>query len=469
MVFDNINTTFSKAGHWLAQGTIFCDLDGTIVRHENKPSYDSDLILLPSTNEKLQHWIDIGYKIVICTARDSKDKEKLIESLEKAEVPYHELIMGLQSGPRYVINDRKPSEILISQAQSREVSRDSGIQNVSLSFDHLKVIKFFKGASLADTLLVKNQDKLFVRKKVIKLYDGEGYKTLKDQFKVMERLNILSPGITPNLLGEDEDSMEYYYDMEYLSNFKLLSECSEEEKISGISVLLQQMQNDIYKFEIQNSSEMGDWFIKHLNEKIYPKLLLFKDDPELNMLIESSQISIDENIFYGIKTTLNKILNSEFAQTFSPKSFCTVHGDLTLENVLINKNNIVKIIDMDGANFFDARELDFGKMMQSIVASYEKWAHSKDKLIEKVNLNDKFVSTAYRIPDPSEKLLDTLLDKWSEILSIPKSKAHKLGLFYLSLHLIRMTPFRYRVSKDQAIFALLNAVKYMNKSIDIKE
>ena len=57
----------------------------------------------------------------------------------------------------------------------------------------------------------------------------------------MERFNKLSPDITPSLLGEGEDSMEYYYDMEYLSDFKLLSECTEEEKINGISILLGKM------------------------------------------------------------------------------------------------------------------------------------------------------------------------------------------------------------------------------------
>ncbi len=470
MVFSENKAVISKSNHSICQGTIFCDLDGTLVKHENNPNYDSDLILLPSTNDKLQHWMDIGYRIIICTARISKDEVKLRKSLERAGIPYHELIMGLPSGPRYVINDRKPSGLLVSQALSREVSRDMGIQNITLSLAPLRVMKIFDGASLADTLLVKNKDRLFIRKKVLKGYgDNAGYLKLKNQYKVIEKFNELSPDITPKMFGDGEDSMEYYYDMEYLSSYSLLSECSERDKINGISILLQKMGDEIYTLDTVNSLNNTDWLIRHLDNKIYTKFSLLKDDAQLNMLIDSDEISIDGRIYQGLKGTLSYIINSELAQVFSPKSICTVHGDLTLENVFFDKIKSIKIIDMEGADFFDARELDFGKMMQSIIAKYESWAHSKEVLIESFNLKNQSIKTKYKLPDPDVELLDVMLDKWSKILNISKLEAHKIGLFYLSLHLIRMTPYRLRVGKDQAIFALLNAVKYMNKSINITE
>ena len=92
--------------------TIFCDLDGTLVKHSNPievqdPNFD--LEVLPGTHEKLCEWDSKGYHLVITTGRKHSAREATIKQMQRAGINYDQLIMGFVGGDRILINDRKPN------------------------------------------------------------------------------------------------------------------------------------------------------------------------------------------------------------------------------------------------------------------------------------------------------------------------------------------------------------------------
>ena len=92
--------------------TIFCDLDGTLVKHTNPIDIQNpDLVLevLPGVHEKLIEWDTKGYHIVITTGRKYSAREATIKQMERAGINYDQLIMGFGGGDRILINDRKPN------------------------------------------------------------------------------------------------------------------------------------------------------------------------------------------------------------------------------------------------------------------------------------------------------------------------------------------------------------------------
>jgi hydroxymethylpyrimidine pyrophosphatase-like HAD family hydrolase len=92
--------------------TIFCDLDGTLVKHSNPVDVQNpDLVLevLPGVHEKLIEWDTKGYHIVITTGRKESARESTIKQLQRAGILYDQLIMGFGGGDRILINDRKPN------------------------------------------------------------------------------------------------------------------------------------------------------------------------------------------------------------------------------------------------------------------------------------------------------------------------------------------------------------------------
>lgn len=88
--------------------TIFCDIDGTILKHahvfsELDKSFPS---ALPGVIEKFNEWDSIGHKIVLCTARKESAREMTERHLKSLGFMWDHLIMGVTSGQRVLINDK---------------------------------------------------------------------------------------------------------------------------------------------------------------------------------------------------------------------------------------------------------------------------------------------------------------------------------------------------------------------------
>ena len=93
--------------------TIFCDLDGTLVKHCGNPCLitnpNYELEVLPGAHDKLRDWDARGYHIIITTGRKESMREATKKQLQRAGIFYSQLIMGFGGAVRYIINDRKPN------------------------------------------------------------------------------------------------------------------------------------------------------------------------------------------------------------------------------------------------------------------------------------------------------------------------------------------------------------------------
>jgi NDP-sugar pyrophosphorylase family protein len=88
--------------------TIFCDIDGTILQHLHAIS---DVItqpahILPGVREKLNEWDSLGYHIVLTTARKESVRVITEQQLLSQGIVWDQLIMGITSGVRVLINDK---------------------------------------------------------------------------------------------------------------------------------------------------------------------------------------------------------------------------------------------------------------------------------------------------------------------------------------------------------------------------
>ena len=114
--------------------TIFCDLDGTLVKHSNPvdaQNPDLNLEVLPGTHDKLSEWDSKGYYIIITTGRKRSAREATKKQLSSAGILYDELIMGFGGGFRYVINDTKPDSD-DDTCFAINVKRNKGVNDVKI-------------------------------------------------------------------------------------------------------------------------------------------------------------------------------------------------------------------------------------------------------------------------------------------------------------------------------------------------
>ena len=65
----------------------------------------------------------------------------------------------------------------------------------------------------------------------------------------------------------------------------------------------------------------------------------------------------------------------------------------------------------------------------------------------------------------TEKIEDykEIIEAWSSILNESYEITKIKAIFYMCTHLIRMIPYRYKVSLEQSLFALKEAILWLNE------
>ena len=107
--------------------TYFVDIDGTIFVYRKFEDYTNvPAVAIKSTKQYLQKVRDEGHMIILTTARPDYLRTHTIYELGKNNIPYNRLIMGIERGPRYLINDLSPNEPG-DRAICYNLKRDEGI------------------------------------------------------------------------------------------------------------------------------------------------------------------------------------------------------------------------------------------------------------------------------------------------------------------------------------------------------
>jgi thiamine kinase-like enzyme len=322
----------------------------------------------------------------------------------------------------------------------------------------LRAIKDLSENSLAKTFLLENQDEKFVRKIIFKgNTDSKHYKVLKRQYTDLNRINFLKQGMCPNTIREVDNSLFYYYDMQYLEDYQILSLINEASQCKMLKNTIDEINSNLYSM---SRSINGDvWLQNFLEEKINPKFEMYsKINKSFDKIINDDFITVNNKKIMGLKHVINTIKYDNI----KPEIQTVVHGDLTLENILVNPQGDLKVIDMDGSRIFDARELDLGKLSQSIIGCYASWKRMEDDRLCKVYDNrfdicDKFLEL------PETSIFKTLIDCWSKVLNVDNDATLSRAIFFMSTYFIRFVPFRLKISEKHGIFALLMAVVWLNK------
>jgi NDP-sugar pyrophosphorylase family protein len=111
--------------------TIFCDIDGTILKHAHKFSHigKEDPIDLPGVIDKFNDWDSKGYKIVLTTARKESARYITEKHLSELGFCWDYLLMGITSGTRFLLNDKLKSND-DDRAIAINLLTDSGFNNV---------------------------------------------------------------------------------------------------------------------------------------------------------------------------------------------------------------------------------------------------------------------------------------------------------------------------------------------------
>ena len=115
--------------------TIFCDIDGTLLRHYGSTMgvamTGAGVEILPGVRDKIEEWDLKGYNIILVTGRRESMRSITEKQLSKFGIVYDQLVMGIGGGDRYLINDTKPN-CSKTTCFGITVERNGGIEGVGV-------------------------------------------------------------------------------------------------------------------------------------------------------------------------------------------------------------------------------------------------------------------------------------------------------------------------------------------------
>lgn len=104
------------------------DIDGTLIKYRSfeeikTTSPEAITSVLDFIKEKYEE----GSHIVITTARPEDLRVHTIAELSSLGIEYHQLVMGIGRGTRYIINDKDPQAPEVDRAVGINLIRNQGL------------------------------------------------------------------------------------------------------------------------------------------------------------------------------------------------------------------------------------------------------------------------------------------------------------------------------------------------------
>jgi uncharacterized protein (TIRG00374 family) len=323
--------------------------------------------------------------------------------------------------------------------------------------DNVYLIDSFKGGSNALTLLLSSNatGKQFVRKITLSPFR----KKLKDQADWLKTHQ--NDDMFPKILGEGESEHYYFYDLQYFKDattfFDYIHANPIEQSINLLKKIITYLKDDIYqKTEIQTNKEL---FSQYLEEKVITKTLDCSSLSEkISNLLPYDTLIINGEEYKNFFPVLNKIIeNSKAIGDLSQFYQVNIHGDLTVENILVDNDQLI-LLDPNNENSISDPIVDYGKLYQSVHSGYEFLCQIKTITIKHNRITfDENISYKYKM------LYAYLSDFFKSTL---EENRYKSLLFHEATHFCRMLTYRAKIQPETVPIFYSISVRLFNEFID---
>lgn len=320
------------------------------------------------------------------------------------------------------------------------------------------IISELKGGSLSKTILIKKNNKKFIRKLIDIEENREfGFYRWLSQLKKIQRLNNVFPRLFPKVLRSGLINKSYFFDIEYFSRSKNCYEYLINEKNNKkINLIFEKIIKNLNMLNNMKYPSVKGSHKIYFNEEIKRRIIHFKNNKKGKNFINYKEYEINGK---KIKNSINKIISWLDTNTldFKTSRECYTHGNLTLENILFipSKNRIV-FIDPYEENFVDSSYQEISQLLQSCNSHYELLCHTN------ITINKNILNFNYLVPT-GLKTFNKNLKKYIDINFSTKEK--KIIKFYEMAQFIRMLPFKLENDPDRAKLFFVIAIKIFNNEI----
>lgn len=315
-----------------------------------------------------------------------------------------------------------------------------------------KVMTVFKGGSNAVTLLMCGPDKdKFVRKIALPQYEDK----LRAQYQWLHAYDLPE---FPKLIASLKNERCYCYDLKYYGEyapfFDYIHKNPLARSVKVLESILEFMNRKVYLNGRERSSEMAitDYIFQKAVGKVRDAAAM---SPVLRRLISFEQIEINGLRYDNFHTIVQKIMDSkEMIEELARWRECQVHGDLTVDNIIVNDGKFI-LLDPNDENIISDPVVDIAKLYQSLHSGYEFLSSVQEIRVDndRISFNEQ-ISTRY------QNLFQCLDRKMRRELT---PKEYRSIFFHEGMHYCRMLPYKARLHESTLPIFYSIAVRLFNE------
>ncbi len=319
--------------------------------------------------------------------------------------------------------------------------------------DDFRLIKSFKGGSNAHTMLVWQNEELRVKKITLPQYadklEAQAQWLLDREYK---------PNL-PKVVEQDKNDSYYSFDLayheDYFPFFEFIHSHSIRQSTQIIGKVLHFMDRHVYEKIATNDNRAN--VDDYIQNKILSKVTDTANvNHEISQLIACKKLEVNGIAYDNLLQVVDKIKQNEKAmQDLAHYQETPIHGDLTIDNLIVSSEGEFMVIDPNNENQVSTPTVDYGKLYQSLHSGYE-FLIQLDQCVVKDN-SVHFEETKSQKYEEIFKHLDREL---RESLNISE---YKTILFHEAVHYCRMLTYRANINPETVAVFYATAVKLFNE------
>lgn len=298
---------------------------------------------------------------------------------------------------------------------------------------NVSIIRDYSAGSNASTMLCVDDNNTFFRK----FSFGADADKLKAQAEWIEKHSDLN---LPQIIRKSSAGSSFLYDMPYdPAAMTLFQYAHSRGAVEGMEVLyriIDDLDKTIYKKIVDGNVE------KYIQKKVIDNLNYLNGQRKFAKLSETEKIVINGKEYDNLTHFMKYFDGDRLTEILSKDSFCEGHGDLTLENIIVTKDDYY-LIDPNPNGDISGKCVDLGKVLQSLHSMYEI-----RRLVNNVEIKgnriDFFMTSSHSYHEMYADFRKYLDDNLS-VEDIKIIYTHEL------IHYLRLLPYRIE-SQNFAVF-----------------
>lgn len=322
--------------------------------------------------------------------------------------------------------------------------------------DKFKLIKSFKGGSNAHTVLAWQNGQIVVKKITLSQYAS---KLSAQADWLLEKASL--PHL-PKVISQERNKQYYSFDLAYEEDFfpffDFIHNHSSRESFAVLNRVLNFMAKSIYQpAAVQNHSDDVCNYITH---KVVGKVRDTANvSPAISKLIPYKRIHNNGTSYHNLLPIVARIQKNQAAmQDLATYAKSPIHGDLTVDNLIVSAEGDFMVIDPNNENQISTPVVDYGKIYQSLHSGYEFLIQLDDCKVKANHVN---------FEDAKSQRYGEIYQKLQAKLQRQLSPAeYKTIIFHEAVHYCRMLTYKAEINPRTVAVFYVTAVKLFNQFLE---